>query len=115
MNNALLRVLVLGAGLIGGAAQADTFQPTATGNGELVLYVKNNTTNAVYARGLGIRIDDVLSAATMAGITYNPVPQSPVVTFNYQLPTLAPDANLTSFLNAGSASGFSWTIMAAHN
>jgi hypothetical protein len=88
-------------------ASADVLLPN-TGNGELVLFVRNETTGAVYARGLQLRIDQVLTQATIQGTPY-----TGVTTINYVLPTIAPDANLTSFLS-GSAP-FTWTIMAGDN
>jgi hypothetical protein len=89
-------------------ASADVVLPS-TGNGELTLFVRNDTTGAVYARGLGIQLDSVLTQTQIEGS-----PAQPGATpKNYVLPTITADANLTAFLN--SSDSFSWTVMAGDN
>jgi hypothetical protein len=107
-----LALLGTAAAVLSPAAFADVFLPTEQGNGELVLFVKNETTGAVYARGLGVRVNDVLSTATIQGAPApgtNGVPEN----FNYSLATFNPDGNLSGFLNG--TDSFSWTVMAGDN
>jgi hypothetical protein len=86
------------------SAFADVAAPN-TGNGELTLFVKNTTTNEVYARGLGIFIDDVLPESVTGGA------YSGRTEFNYVLPSVATDPALASFLgNVGN--GYTWGILA---
>ena len=60
---------LVGLALAASSAHADVFLPN-TGNGELTLFVRNDVTGEVYARGLQIRIDSVLSQAQIdAGYT----------------------------------------------
>jgi hypothetical protein len=107
--NSLLKFVFAGAVCVASTAHADVFQ-SSTGNGELTLFVRNDTTGAVYARGLEIRIDNVMTQANIQGSTYT----GPVTKFTYTLPSpIGPDANLTSFLN--STDSFSWTVMAGDN
>ncbi len=97
-----------GLAIAASAAHADVFLPS-TGNGELTLFVKNDVTGAVYARGLQIRMDDVLSQSAIdAGYTGD-TSLGDVQTISYAINTIGPDANLTSFLQT--AGTFSWTIM----
>jgi hypothetical protein len=78
-----------------------------TGNGELVLFVRDlNAPTRIYARGLGINMDNVLTTAEAAGAGYG----GQGTTFDRNLPNVAADATLTSFLAGGSS--FVWTIMA---
>jgi len=88
------------------AASADVITPSS-GNGELVLFVRDvNNSERVYARGLGITLDQIATQAQITADTYTgPVDAS----LNYVLPTIGPDANLTSFLSTSSS--YVWTIM----
>jgi len=107
----MTKLALAGVALIGASgAYADVALPdtSSSGNGELTLFVKNNTTGAVYARGLQITMNDVLSQATITADTDTST-QTPRA-FSYSFPTITPDANLTSFL-AG-CSDCSWTVMA---
>lgn len=100
-------VAVAAAAALGSlAASADVITP-GTGNGELVLFVRDvNNSERVYARGLGITMDQVATQAQIVADAYTgPVDTS----LNYVLPTFAPDANLTSFLSTSSS--YVWTIM----
>jgi hypothetical protein len=103
---------LVGLTLAASSAHADVFLPS-TGNGELTLFVRNDVTGAVYARGLQIRIADVLPQADInAGYTGD-TSLGIVQQINYSLSTIGPDANLASFL--GAAGTFTWTIMAGDN
>ncbi|HTU66633.1 MAG TPA: hypothetical protein VMF52_11830 [Steroidobacteraceae bacterium] len=97
--------------MTGSLAQADVILSNTTTGSELVLFVRDTSAGAapdrVYARGLGITVDDVLTAAG-AGGTYTGA-GSPI---SFQLPAagIGPDANLTAFLGGGTS--FVWTVMA---
>jgi len=100
-------IAIAGASAFGAmTASADVILPD-TGNGELVLFVRdNNNAERVYARGLQITIDDILTQSAIVGDTYtSPVDKS----FSYSLSSIPADATLTSFLGAGGS--YSWTIM----
>jgi len=100
---------LVGLALAASSAHADVFLPN-TGNGELTLLVRNETTGAVYARGLGVRIDSVLTQAQIdAGYTGD-TSTGLVQQLSYSLSTVGPDSNLSGFLN--NTDGFTWTIMA---
>lgn len=88
-------------------ASADVDLP-GTGSGELVLFVRNDTTGVTYARGLSVNLDEVMTQAEVVA-----TPNSGVAPFTYVLPTIQPDANLQGFLNG--TDSFSWTIMAGDN
>ncbi|MEO8019346.1 MAG: VPLPA-CTERM sorting domain-containing protein [Pseudomonadota bacterium] len=100
---------LIGLTIAASSAHADVFLPDS-GNGELTLFVRNDTTGAVYARGLQIRLDDILTQAQInAGYTGD-TSLGIVQNLGYAINTVGPDANLTSFLNGSDS--FSWTIMA---
>ena len=106
----LVAVAVAGVSGLGAmVASADVIN-SDSGNGELTLFVRNDTTGDVYARGLQIRLDNVL---TDAAIQSGPYTAGTANQRNYVLPSIGPDANLSSFL--GQAGSFSWTIMAGDN
>jgi len=94
----------------GSFAHADVVLSTAPTGSELVLFVRDVSLGAspdrVYARGLGLTVDNVLTAAG-AGGAYT----GPGTDIGYTLPTIGPDSNLSTFLGGGSQ--FVWTIMAA--
>jgi hypothetical protein len=100
---------LVGLTLAAATAHADVYLPD-TGNGELTLFVRNDTTGAVYARGLQIRLDDVLTQAQINAGYEGDTSLGIVQSINYALSTVGPDANLASFLNG--TNEFSWTIMA---
>jgi hypothetical protein len=104
LKKVIATVVAGAAALVAVSASADVVLPS-TGNGELVLFVRNDVTGDVYARGLGVQLDTVLSQASIASGAYS----APSEAVPYVLPTMGPDANLTSFL--GTAGTFSWTIM----
>ena len=95
IKSAVAAVLALGAFASANAGVTNA----ASGNGELFLQVVNNTTGDNYARGLQIFVGDLLSDSASGGTadasftTRN--------TISYSLPTIAPDATLTSFLSTG--------------
>ena len=100
---------LVGLALAASAAHADVFLPDS-GNGELTLFVRNDTTGAVYARGLQIRLDNVLTQTQInAGYTGD-TSLGIVQDIGYSLGTIGPDANLSGFLNG--TDSFSWTLMA---
>jgi hypothetical protein len=103
---------LVGLALAASSAHADVFLPQH-GDGELTLFVRNDVTARVYARGLTVRLSDVLTQAQIdAGYTGDTL-LGIVQNINYALGTVGPDANLTSFL--GAAGTFTWTIMAGDN
>ena len=103
---------LVGLALAASSAHADVFLPS-TGNGELTLFVRNDVTGEVYARGLQIRLDSVLTQAQIdAGYTGD-TSLGIVQQINYSLGSIGPDANLAAFL--GAAGTFTWTIMAGDN
>jgi len=119
MKNSILKqaLAVAALSVASVSAFADVALPS-TGNGELVLYVVNNTQGTAYARGLGVNIDNVISTAgitgTYAGVTVGD--QSQAV---YSVPfsvTQLHDANLTAFLNQKqSTDNVTWSIQGSDN
>lgn len=107
-----LKLGLVGLALAASTAHADVALPS-TGNGELTLFVRNDTTGEVYARGLQINIESVLSMATVNGAFTGDTATGAVQQINYSLSTIGPDANLSGFLN--NTDSFSWTIMAGDN
>ena len=105
----ILKYAMVGAALVASSAYADVLLP-ATGNGELTLFVRNNTTGAVYARGLQVTVNDVLTQAAIQTGAYSGPVDTTANTFKLPTAGIGADANLTSFLGAGS--DFSWTVMA---
>jgi hypothetical protein len=104
----LTKIALVGAALAASAAaNADVVNGVA-GNGQFVLFVKNQTTGAVYARGLDLFVNNVLLDTQIAGDTY----EGPEDTsFSYVLPaSISADANLASFLNG--TDEFDWTVIA---
>jgi hypothetical protein len=117
----LVKIAVAGALLASGAtAYADVAQPDS-GNGELVLFVRDGSNESrVYARGLGITMDQLLTQAQITGDPTKPNPQdasnnfADTDTLTFSLGSaIGPDANLTQFLSSGS--NFQWTIMGGDN
>ena len=98
---------LIGLALAASSAHADVFLPN-TGNGELTLFVRNEVTGAVYARGLQIRLDSILTQAQINEPYTGDSILGIVQDINYALGTIGPDANLTSFLAAAGAK--TWTI-----
>jgi hypothetical protein len=106
-----IKLALAGSTLLAASAYADVATPV-TGNGELVLFVRDNTTNTTYGRGLGVNTLDVLPQTT---VTANQPYTAPVAT-GYQLSTLAPDANLVAFLGGTHANdNFTWAVEGGKN
>jgi hypothetical protein len=108
IKHAVRAAIVAGAMVAASAAQA--LDLPASGNGSLVLFVTNTTTNQVYARDLGLHVDDLITQGTGAGQNGDPA-FGAVNTLNLSLNTIGPDATLTSFLGTGSTSEFTWNII----
>jgi hypothetical protein len=104
---ALWKIALAGSALASAsAAFADVALPN-TGNGEMVLFVKNETTGAVYARGLVTQIDGIMTAGAIVGdSSYS---DGKLIPFSFG--TVGPDSNLTSFLAAPGT--FTYSVIAA--
>jgi hypothetical protein len=101
-----LRWLIAGAALLASTAFADVTLPN-TGNGELVLFVRNVTTGATYGRGLGITLNQLLRSDQIAADgSYT---RGKGVATNIVLTDIAADTNLSTFLNTTDT--FQWTLM----
>lgn len=106
----VVAIAIAGASGFGAmGASADVIN-AESGNGELTLFVRNDVTGAVYARGLEIQLDAILTQGAIQGTPYT---AGAANEREYVLPTIGPDANLTSFL--AQAGTFSWTVMAGDN
>ena len=107
----VIKLALAGSTLLAAGAYADVAVPT-TGNGGLILFVRDTTNNTVYARGLGVNVLDVLPQSTVTASQ----PYTAPVTTGYQLPTLGPDANLAAFLGGTHANdSFTWAVEAGKN
>jgi hypothetical protein len=104
MKKSIIGAAVAAVAMMAATAHADVVLPS-TGNGELTLFVKNTTTGEVYARGLAISMDDILTEATAGGAYTGPT------NTGYALPTIGPDANLTAFLATGTTAEFKWGVL----
>lgn len=107
-----IKYALVGTALAASAgAYADATLPS-TGNGQAVLFVKNDTTGAVYARAFTLTMNDIATQAAIVGDTYTGGPSLAAadtsLSFNLASP-LNPDANLTGFLNG--TDSFSWTVL----
>lgn len=105
----ITKVALAGLALAASSAHADVALPS-TGNGELVLFVKDTVSGAVYARGLGITMDNILSASAISGGSYT----GPVQAFAYSIPTITADNNWNAFVAANTGSKV-WAIMGGDN
>jgi hypothetical protein len=106
-----VKLALAGSTLLAASAYADVATP-ASGNGELVLFVRDNTTNTTYARGLGVNTLSVLPQTTINAAQ----PYTTPVATGYQLSTLAPDANLAAFLGGTHVNdNFTWAIEGGKN
>ena len=102
----VVAIALAGAAALGAvSASADVVLPQ-TGNGELTLFVRDNVTGNVYARGLQVTLNDLVSEATIGGAYSGPQQTG------FKLTTINPDANLTSFLGQV-GSDVSWAIFSA--
>lgn len=104
----VVAIALAGAAAFGAvSASADVVLPQ-TGNGELTLFVRDNVTGNVYARGLQVTLNDLVSEAHIAG-AYNGPEQT-----GFKLTTINADANLTTFLGQV-GNDVSWAIFTADN
>jgi hypothetical protein len=106
----LTKVALVGAALAASAgAYADVAVPSG-GVGQAVLFVKNETTGVVYARGISLSADQVATQSSIVGDTYTGSGATPDTSLSFSLASpIAADSNLTSFLGAGGS--FSWGLM----
>ena len=105
--------IAVAAALSIGAAHASITGP-GTGQGELIEWVVDTTTNHVYARGIGVDETTILPAASIISDSnaYGAL-QAPVST-GTTLPTITADSALTTFLaQNGGHDSFSFGILAA--
>jgi hypothetical protein len=100
-------VLAGAAALASMTASADVAAPTS-GNGELTLFARDNVTGVVYARGLGIFLNDVLTEATSGGAYTGPTP----ISFGITTP-IGPDANMSAFLTGANGHEIVWGLQTA--
>jgi len=99
----------LAAATLAGANAFAAVDVPQNGNGELVLFVRDaSNSNRVYARGLGIHVDDIMTKTEATSASYSGEFSS--FTTHTALSPIAADATLTSFLAAGG--NYVWTIMA---
>jgi hypothetical protein len=106
----LTKVALVGAALAAsGGAYADVAAPSL-GVGQAVLFVKNEVTGAVYARGLDLNADQVATQSAIVADAYTGAGSTPDTSLSFSLPSsVGPDANLTAFLGAGGT--FTWAVM----
>jgi hypothetical protein len=97
--------LASAAALSAFSASADVAVPTS-GNGELTLFVRDEVTGSVYARGLDLTLDSFATQATTGGAYTGPV------STGYSLPTITHDDNMTAFLGTTAGHAVTWAIMA---
>jgi hypothetical protein len=103
----VLKMALVGTALAATSAFANTVAPS-TGNGELVLYARDTVTNATYARGLQVYIDQFgTRTATSGSYTYPTGGTLPAV-----LPTFSADANWNTFKSAAGSDAIVWTVLA---
>ncbi|HZF26746.1 MAG TPA: VPLPA-CTERM sorting domain-containing protein [Steroidobacteraceae bacterium] len=109
MQSSLKKVIaasvLVGSAFGATAAFADVAHPN-TGNGELTLFVENTTTHEVYARGLGITLDQIITESAAAGTYSGPT----AVSFSFA--AIGADTLLTQFLGTGTTGEFKWGVLA---
>ena len=107
----VVAIAIAGVSGLGALNASADIVNTDTGNGELTLFVRNETTGAVYARGLQIQLNSILTESAIQTGPYN---AGVANERTYVLPqSIGPDAALSSFL--GQAGSFTWTIMGGDN
>lgn len=106
----IFKLGLVGLALAAATAHADV-APPSSGNGELTLFVRNDTTGFVYARGLVLTLNDLLTQTQIDGVFEGDTLTGLTHQLGYALPTFAADANLTGFLS-NTEHSYSWTIMA---
>jgi hypothetical protein len=106
----LTKIALVSAALAAsGGAYADVALPSA-GVGQAVLFVKNETTGVVYARGISLTAEQVAAQGAITSDTYTGSGATPDTSLSFALPSsIGPDSNLTAFLGAGGT--FSWGLM----
>jgi len=106
----LTKVALVGCALAASAgAYADVAVPSE-GVGQAVLFVKNETTGVVYARGISLTANQVATQASLQGDTYTGSGATPDTSLSFSLSSpIGPDSNLTAFLGAGGS--YSWGLM----
>ncbi|HVY23176.1 MAG TPA: VPLPA-CTERM sorting domain-containing protein [Steroidobacteraceae bacterium] len=109
MKISLKQILAVGALAVAStSAFADTALPE-TGNGELVLYVLDTTQNTVYARGLGVNMDNIITTQQITSNGHT-VAAQPITGFD--LGTIGPDANMNAFLGTIAPSdNVEWAVL----
>src|SRR5262249_21711624 len=100
-----------------GGAYADAVLPS-TGNGQAVLFVKNETTGVVYARAFNLFVDNTVSDVALAADTYtgDGTFAGADTSFSFTLGTPltadnTPGGGLQQFLTAPGGV-FTWSVMA---
>ena len=92
----VVAIAIAGVSGLGALNASADIVNTDTGNGELTLFVRNELTGAVYARGLQIQLDSILTESAIQSGPYNAGVSNERT---YVLPApIGPDANLASFL-----------------
>jgi len=112
MKFTIKQMLALSALAVGASpAFADVYLPS-TNNGELTLFVQNQTAGTTYTRGLTSRLDQIqTSGAIQADVTNGTYTVGEAVT-GFSFGTIAADGNLTSFLgSAGANDVIVWSVV----
>lgn len=107
MKKSILAAALFGSAVMASTAFADVALPTS-GNGEFTLFVRDEVTQNVYARGLQININNFLTEAA-SSTTYTGAPTA----VSYSIPTIAADANLAAFLAGVGSHEVTWGVVAA--
>jgi hypothetical protein len=106
IKRAAIALAVIGSAFAADVALADGAS-ASTGNGSLMLYVRRISTNTVYARGLGLTVDSLVTTSTIAGDGDT----SGINSFSVPI-NIAADSNLSGFLGASPVlSDFQWAIL----
>lgn len=108
-----IKYALLGTALAAsGGAYADAVAPS-TGNGQALLFVRNDTSGAIYVRGLNVFMDNLApSASQIAADTYTGDSSLANADTSFSFTSLTPisaDTNLSGFLNGTDT--FSWTVL----
>jgi hypothetical protein len=112
MKFTIKQMLALSALAVGASpAFADVYLPS-TNNGELTLFVQNQTAGTTYTRGLTSRLDQIqTSGAIQADATNGTYSVGEAVT-GFSFGTIAADGNLSSFLGAAGANDvIVWSVV----
>jgi len=115
MKNSILKqaLAVAALSVASVSAFADVALPTATGGGELALYVVNQTQQTAYVRGLQVNVNSVITTSSITG-NYAGVAVGDQNQTVYNVPfslNVTHDANLTTFLSQKQANDVvTWSI-----